>query len=451
MFLEKTSGYDVFPADQFGEKIGMNNDGEVVTASQSTLSIYFEWQLNSDGEYDIFCSIVTEDELNELLDNEEDEPEEEEMNEEKKTPFEGPYSKTVAPKSEKKKHNEVAKLARRAIKKVKKKLDESKDVLDKGLKRTDLGLSDKLNKKGKLSKHTQTWMKRLSSGSGSLYSRDLGKPKGHLPEDYDHDAAADARETGNIKTGARKGSKERKKWERWHKHDINRAVTGMEGRKEGKKIEEQQLNEISRKLAKRYVKKATSSAEKKAKNHNTGRALQRLSYVDLATDKLKKAKWTRKSKVPATKKLKEENLNEVSKALAKRATDKAFKKFYNKYDDATAARGKYIKSKNNPEHKPEFERTEKELRKAGRQMVRFSKYAEKKLKEENINEISAGKANDAYHAAKDKLLDADIMSSVTKGAAKKKWDARSKKRHSQAVKFANYSDKKKWLSRKTEE
>ena len=34
-------------------------------------------------------------------------------------------------------------------------------------------------------------MKTLASGSGSLYSRSLGKPKGHLPEEKKSDAPFD--------------------------------------------------------------------------------------------------------------------------------------------------------------------------------------------------------------------------------------------------------------------
>jgi hypothetical protein len=170
VFLDRTSGYDIFDAEQFGEKMGINNDGEVVTASSSPFKIYFEWKLNADGEYDIFCSIVTEDELDEILTDAEESEDEEEMNEEKKdVPFEGPYSKTVAPKTEKKKHNEVSKLARRAIKKVKKKLE----------------------------------------------------------EDYDHTAKQDAEDNAAIGKRARKPS-EKAFWKKAHKKNSKKAVTGMD-------------------------------------------------------------------------------------------------------------------------------------------------------------------------------------------------------------------------------
>jgi hypothetical protein len=68
----------------------------------------------------------------------------------------------------------------------------------------------------------------------------------------------------------------------------------------------------------------------------------------------------------------------------------------------------------------------------------------KKLKEERLDEISAGKAEKAYQSAKNKLLDNDIMVGMTKGATRKKWLKKSDKRRDQAVKFANYAGKKRY-------
>ena len=68
-FMEGDSGLATFPAHQFGEKVGMSNDGQVVTKATTPYTIYFEYQMNDYGKYDIFCSIVTEDELEELMDD----------------------------------------------------------------------------------------------------------------------------------------------------------------------------------------------------------------------------------------------------------------------------------------------------------------------------------------------------------------------------------------------
>jgi hypothetical protein len=87
-------------------------------------------------------------------------------------------------------------------------LREAEDSLSGGLKRTDLGLSDKLDKKGKLSKKTQKWMKTLAHGSGSLYSRSLGKPKGHLPEESEQiDEISSGRANDAYHAAAEKGKK----------------------------------------------------------------------------------------------------------------------------------------------------------------------------------------------------------------------------------------------------
>lgn len=126
--------------------------------------------------------------------------------------------------------------------------NDTKDVLRGGLKRTDLGLSDKLNKKGKLSKHTQTWMKRLANSSGSLYSRPLGKPKGYLPEeqfreDYDQNARKEKENVdATIKDRMKKGLR-RRTWIKHSKELNKKAVTGLE--------EAEQLDEISKEKIKR--------------------------------------------------------------------------------------------------------------------------------------------------------------------------------------------------------
>jgi hypothetical protein len=67
MFLDQNHGNDVFEVSQFGEKMGMNNQGEVVTASDSPLFVYFEWSLNEKGMYDVFAALVNQEELDEIL------------------------------------------------------------------------------------------------------------------------------------------------------------------------------------------------------------------------------------------------------------------------------------------------------------------------------------------------------------------------------------------------
>ncbi len=76
-FMEGDSGLAVFGISQFGGKMGMNDDGEVVTSDDSPFSFYFEYNMNDRGTFDVFAEIVDEDELQELLDDLEDEFEEE--------------------------------------------------------------------------------------------------------------------------------------------------------------------------------------------------------------------------------------------------------------------------------------------------------------------------------------------------------------------------------------
>lgn len=72
-FLEGDHGFKVFDVIQFGHKFGMNDQGEVVQKDECSCSIYFEYQLNTSGTYDVFAEIVTEEELAEILSDVEEE------------------------------------------------------------------------------------------------------------------------------------------------------------------------------------------------------------------------------------------------------------------------------------------------------------------------------------------------------------------------------------------
>lgn len=66
-FLEGDSGMLTFPINQFGGKVGMQNDGEVVTAPSSEFTIFFEYRMGDCGMFDVFCEVVDQEELDELL------------------------------------------------------------------------------------------------------------------------------------------------------------------------------------------------------------------------------------------------------------------------------------------------------------------------------------------------------------------------------------------------
>ena len=66
-FLDGDSGHEVFEINQFGDKMGMTNNGEVVVKTGSNFYVYFEYAMNDTGSFDIFCEIIDEDELNEIM------------------------------------------------------------------------------------------------------------------------------------------------------------------------------------------------------------------------------------------------------------------------------------------------------------------------------------------------------------------------------------------------
>ena len=75
-FLDGDSGHEIFAINQFGDKMGMTNDGQVVVKSADPYFVYFEYAMNDKGSFDVFCEIVTEDELDEILSDLESEMEE---------------------------------------------------------------------------------------------------------------------------------------------------------------------------------------------------------------------------------------------------------------------------------------------------------------------------------------------------------------------------------------
>jgi hypothetical protein len=81
-FLEGDSGAASWPIHQYGAKIGQNNDGEVVTTPAAQFSVFFEYRMSDCGMYMVFCELVDQDELDEIMSDLEaelnDESEEEE-------------------------------------------------------------------------------------------------------------------------------------------------------------------------------------------------------------------------------------------------------------------------------------------------------------------------------------------------------------------------------------
>lgn len=74
-YLENNNGVEVFPIQQFGSIVGMNDNGQVVTKNPSVYHLYFEYQMGDDGMYKVFAEVVDEKELSELIDDVEDDME----------------------------------------------------------------------------------------------------------------------------------------------------------------------------------------------------------------------------------------------------------------------------------------------------------------------------------------------------------------------------------------
>lgn len=539
-FMDGEEGQEVFSIDQFGAKVGSTNNGDVVTKSSDPYYVYFEYEMNDSGSFDIFCEIVNDAELEDILDDideeDEEEDEEEDLDEESEL--------KMGEKDEKEEHGFSNKLAKKVandhLKKVdphyytklkkigleedkmseeqlnelsagklfkyvrdaksdrkqaladrdhyKKNLTDpdrawtkgiphkdsqykmavdrnahaakrtksinlavkkiaSKSKVDEGLKMGDYGhIKAKEAAKAPFDNPTEkpsTPYKNPHSKAKQLARAAMNKAK-KVAEDYDHKEKNSAyvakafrdfqskyhSSDENMNKLAKKNSKF---WAKKYKEHSKKAVTGMD---------EEKLDEVSASKLGRYVAKASKQKENIQKRMNAGidgtgegisRKLFRTGMRRVGGTETAVKKLTGKAKVPAS-------INEVSHELAKRAEHKAADKYHDAYDAETDARKKLIKTRS-PEDRDAAGEAKEKRTKAAKRVIKFQNYAEKKkkLKEENINEISAGKANDAYHAAADKGKTADVMAGAT---GSKKWRKRANKKWDQARKFADYADKK---------
>lgn len=64
-FMEGSKGFVEFPVYQFGEVMGLNNDGEVVTKTTTPFHLTFTYSTNEKGMYDIVASITKDPSLKE--------------------------------------------------------------------------------------------------------------------------------------------------------------------------------------------------------------------------------------------------------------------------------------------------------------------------------------------------------------------------------------------------
>jgi hypothetical protein len=126
---------------------------------------------------------------------------------------------------------------------------------------------------------------------------------------------------------------------------------------------------------KRKKSMTLKDADKDAKN--TVRALKRVERdkYEGRLERLRGAKKRSKEREQA------EQINELKGSTARSAEHKAAERYYNDYDDETAARRKALKAKT-PESRDDAEKAKSKRMKSADRVIRFQNYANKKKKEE---------------------------------------------------------------------
>jgi hypothetical protein len=71
VFLDKEEGEVVFDATHFGKVGGINLDGTKAESKEPDHFVYFSYEMNDEGYYDVFAALVTTDELEDIMTTEE--------------------------------------------------------------------------------------------------------------------------------------------------------------------------------------------------------------------------------------------------------------------------------------------------------------------------------------------------------------------------------------------
>ena len=316
VFLDQNHGNDVFEVSQFGEKTGMNNQGEVVTANDFPLFIYYEWSLNEKGMYDTFACLCNQDELDEILadfeaevgDDETDLQEQHSMgkiskmlykavNQVKAQKQSDDVDSYIEHEKEGKTFTQIceepmpnlnkrmaAKLGSKAvtlakrmtkeetINEISKKLAHkaSEKAYEAGLKHYDETSRKRrkaLKSKDKKDMDAATAEQGKMSKKWKQSMRFKAYADKKMEEDYDFRSKQDAEDSAAIAKRARKPS-EKAFWKKAYKKNNKKAVTGMDEEKEPfdppfKKIERTEKKDAAR--ARQLAKKAEKKAKAKKK------------------------------------------------------------------------------------------------------------------------------------------------------------------------------------------
>jgi nitric oxide synthase oxygenase domain/subunit len=71
-FLDGEAGDTAFDVIRFGYVSGVNLDGTQAKTEDTNMYVYFAYALNDSGMFDIYCELVSSEELEELLTNDEE-------------------------------------------------------------------------------------------------------------------------------------------------------------------------------------------------------------------------------------------------------------------------------------------------------------------------------------------------------------------------------------------
>lgn len=67
MFLDGISGHETFTVKQFNNVMGAKDNGEITTSVGSPYHVFFEYVMDDNGTFDVFCEIVNDEELEEIM------------------------------------------------------------------------------------------------------------------------------------------------------------------------------------------------------------------------------------------------------------------------------------------------------------------------------------------------------------------------------------------------
>lgn len=280
VFLEGDDGHEVFQVSQFGEKYGMNNQGEVVKNNSDDLYLYFEWVTNDNGMVDVFAEIVDKEDLNELVadfkaDYEDDEGEEDADGAE--STFD-----TYKAGNMNEEFEQIDEISKKLMVNYMTKAQKDVKGLEKKMKKDDWELGDETDRK--LTRR----VKGMNTARDKFYGRAKVKPTG---KDSAYDTALTiARSKKKLNEDDMdlfddddKPKKKEKKAATYRHKTSGKEIKSVGGAPKGyEKVNKETINEISKKVLGSYIKKASHDVA--TKSAAVGRYADR---ANKARDKMK--------------------------------------------------------------------------------------------------------------------------------------------------------------------